>query len=59
MLPKEAIEEFKKIYKKKFNIELTEKETCYRANNLFGLYQSVYGKPVQKFKVKSSGALLG
>jgi len=59
MLPKEAIQEFKKIYKAKFNIKLTDKEACFRANNLFSLYKAIYGKSSQKFKIKSSGELLG
>lgn len=43
LLPKEAIDEFKEIYKKKFGKELDDKEGSFRANNLFNLYVSVYG----------------
>jgi len=42
ILPQEAIDEFKKIYKKKFKKQLSNKEASFRANNLFGLYQAVY-----------------
>lgn len=42
-LPKEAIEEFKAIYKAKFGKELSDEEATTRANNLFGLYEAVYG----------------
>jgi hypothetical protein len=42
-LPKEAIEQFKKIYKKLYKTELSDKEASYRANNLVGLYRAVYG----------------
>jgi len=42
-LPKEAIEEFKAIYKKNFNKDLSDQEATFRANNLFNLYQAVYG----------------
>ncbi len=42
-LPLEAVEEFKKLYKAKFNKELSDQEAAKRANNLFGLYQAVYG----------------
>lgn len=43
MLPKEAVEEFKQIYKRVFNEELTDDEASRRANNLVNLYQVVYG----------------
>lgn len=42
MLPKEAIEEFKQIYKRNYKIELTNEEAARRANNLVLLYASVY-----------------
>lgn len=42
-LPEEAINEFKRLYKAKFNKELSDQEAITRANNLFGLYQAVYG----------------
>jgi len=44
MLPKKAIEEFKKLYKKKFGIDLSYTETTRRANNLVSLYKAVYKK---------------
>jgi hypothetical protein len=44
MLPKEAIEEFKKMYKKRFGVELTDAEASFRANNLVNLYKVVFGK---------------
>lgn len=44
ILPKEAVDEFKVLYKKKFNKDLSAHEAAYRANNLFGLYEAVYGK---------------
>ncbi len=43
MLPKEAIQEFKKIYAKIYGIELTDEEASRRANNLVALYMAVYG----------------
>lgn len=42
MLPKEAIEEFKKLYKERYGIELSDEEASYRANNLVNLYKAVY-----------------
>jgi hypothetical protein len=55
MLPKEAIEEFKKIYKKRFGVELTDAEASFRANNLVNLYSAVLGsksKVSEKLKKK-------
>lgn len=43
-LPQEAVEEFKKLYKAKFNKALSDEEAIKRANNLFSLYEAVYGK---------------
>jgi hypothetical protein len=45
MLSKEAIEEFKKIYKQKFKKELSDVEASRRANNLLNLYKTIYGPP--------------
>jgi hypothetical protein len=42
MLPKEAIEEFKKIYKKEFRKDLTDKEASQKAKKLLSLYKAVY-----------------
>lgn len=42
-LPKEEVEEFKKLYKKVYNVELSDEEAKRRANNLFALYLAVYG----------------
>ena len=43
MLPKEAIEEFKKLYFKNYGIQLSDEEATYRANNLVALFSAVYG----------------
>ena len=42
MLPTEAIEEFKQIYKKEFGIEISDEESLRRASNLVNLYRAVY-----------------
>ena len=61
MLPKEAIEEFKKLYLRKYGIRLTDAEASFRANNLFSLYEAVYGEPdtsliqTEKKRIKNSG----
>jgi len=44
-LPREAIIEFKKLYKKHYGVELSDKEAEFRANNLVNLYDAVYGQP--------------
>ena len=49
-LPEEAVEEFKKLYKAKFKQDLTNEEAIKRANNLFSLYEAVYGSSINKTK---------
>jgi len=43
MLPKEAIEEYKELYKKRFGVALSDAEASFRANNLVNLYKAVLG----------------
>jgi hypothetical protein len=43
MLPKEAIEEFKKLYEAHYGVVLSYAEATFRANNLVNLYKLVYG----------------
>lgn len=43
MLPKEAIEEYKRLYKKRFGVVLSDAEASFRANNLVKLYKAVLG----------------
>lgn len=45
MLSKEAIEEFKKLYKARFDIDISDAEASFRANNLVNLYKLVYSEP--------------
>lgn len=45
MLPKEAIQEFKKLYQARFGVELGDEEAIRRANNLVNLYKFVYSEP--------------
>ena len=42
MLPKEAVKEYKKIYKDAYYIELSEAEATEMANDLFEFMQAVY-----------------
>lgn len=46
LLPKEAVEEFKQIYKKVFKKDLSDEEAKRRSNNLIALYRTVYSSPV-------------
>jgi hypothetical protein len=55
MLSKNAIQEFKILYKKRYGIELSDEEASFRANNLVGLYAIVYEKSKsQKYDQKDS-----
>jgi hypothetical protein len=47
MLPKEAIEEFKTIYRKVFNEEIYNEEALVRANKLIDLYRAIFGSLTQ------------
>ncbi|KKP31394.1 MAG: hypothetical protein A2312_03475 [Candidatus Staskawiczbacteria bacterium RIFOXYB2_FULL_32_9] len=42
MLSKEAIEQYKKIYRNAYNIELNENEATEMANDLFEFMRAVY-----------------
>ncbi|OGM99743.1 MAG: hypothetical protein A3B91_02410 [Candidatus Yanofskybacteria bacterium RIFCSPHIGHO2_02_FULL_41_29] len=42
MLPKEATEEFKVLYKKHYGQDISDEEASRRANNLVNLYKVVY-----------------
>ncbi len=43
MITKEALDEFKKIYREKFNSQLIEKDATDKALRLLNLYKTVYG----------------
>ena len=45
MLPQKAIEEFKKIYKKSYGVELSDEEAKRKAEYLLGFYRVVFGLP--------------
>ena len=42
MLPKQAVEEYKKIYKDTYRVELSEDEATKMANDLFEFMRAVY-----------------
>ena len=42
MLPKEAVDQYKKIYKNVYHTELSEEEATEMANDLFEFMQAVY-----------------
>jgi len=58
MLPKEAIEEFKRLYKEHFKVDLSDEEASRRANNLVNLYGAVYGDSLGT-TAKSEGKSFG
>ena len=41
MLPKEAIKEFKQIYRQEFGVDLSDEEVQRRADNLMAFYRAV------------------
>ena len=51
MLPKEAIEEYKILYQKRFGVLLSDAEASFRANNLVKLYRAVLGS--ESLEIKS------
>jgi len=48
MISKEIIEEYKKLYKSRFGVELSDKEASLRASNLLGLYRTIYNSSLIK-----------
>ena len=57
MLQKQAIEEYKELYKKRFGVILTDAEASFRANNLVNLYKAVLGSEHSEMtkKVEETG----
>jgi hypothetical protein len=55
MLPKEAIEEYKILYQKRFGVLLTDAEASFRANNLVNLYRAVLGSESLQAKSMDEG----
>lgn len=49
MLPPEAVEEFKSLYKKRFGEDLSNEDASKRANNLVNLFKVVY-QPIPQTK---------
>ena len=43
MLQRQAIEEYKVLYEKRFGVLLSDEEASFRANNLVNLYKAVLG----------------
>jgi hypothetical protein len=56
MLSKEAIEEYKVLYKKRFGVDLSDAEASFRANNLVNFYRAVLG-PEPKGRVPDKEGL--
>ena len=47
MISKEALDEFKMIWKKEFGTDISDEEALKRATNLLNLFKAVY-KPIKK-----------
>lgn len=43
MLSKQALQEFKELYEKRYGVILSDDEASFRANNLVNLYKAVLG----------------
>ena len=50
MLPKESVIEFKNLYLEHYKVELSDAEATFRANNLFSLFEAVYGEVITNNK---------
>ena len=50
MLPKEAIDEYKRLYEKRFGVILSDAEASFRANNLVNLYRATLGSESSEIK---------
>jgi hypothetical protein len=48
---KEAVAEFKEIYKKEFGVELSDEEATSKATGLLNLFDIIY-KPISKEMIK-------
>jgi hypothetical protein len=52
MLPKEAIDEYKVLYKERYGVDLSDAEASFRANHLVDFYKAVLepedDQPVQQ-----------
>jgi transcriptional antiterminator len=47
LLPKEAIDEYKVLYKERFGVDLSDDEASFRANHLVDFYRAVRGDEEQ------------
>jgi hypothetical protein len=47
LLPQEAIDEYKVLYKERFGVDLSDAEASFRANHLIDLYKAVRGDEEQ------------
>jgi hypothetical protein len=48
LLPKEAIDEYKTLYKERFGVDLDDDEASFRANHLLDLYRAVRSEEQDK-----------
>ena len=50
MLSEEEIKSFIELYRKHYGVELAGEEASFRANNLFSLFEAVYGEMITNNK---------
>lgn len=50
MLNEQAVKQFKELYLKHYQVELSDDEATFRANNLFSLFDAVYGERITNNK---------
>jgi len=53
ILTKEAIEEFKELFRKRFKEELTDEEAYRKAAKLLDLFEVIYGQKYKKDKIEN------
>ena len=53
MISDESLNEFKKLYMKRYGIELSKEEALKKANSLLNLYRAVY-KPALKININNA-----
>jgi hypothetical protein len=48
MIPEEALKEFKELYRKRFQAELSDEETYRKASKILDLFETIYGQKYKK-----------
>jgi hypothetical protein len=56
MLTRQAVEEFREIYRRRYGVSLSETDALEMASGLLNLYRSVYAEPNMKRTMKNDRA---